>query len=106
VENCRQVSLLPFLSKSIERAVFKQVTDYLSQKNLLDPNQSGFKSRHSTETALLAVTEALKESRATAKSSVLILLDLSAALDTLNHGILLSILYIYHGHHRESTLLV
>jgi len=95
VENYRLVSLLPFLSKTIERAVlsktieraiFKQVTDYLSHNNLLDPNQSGFKSGHSTETALLAVTEALKEARAIAKSSVLILLDLSAAFDTVNHS--------------------
>uniref|UniRef100_A0A8C6LM54 Reverse transcriptase domain-containing protein n=1 Tax=Nothobranchius furzeri TaxID=105023 RepID=A0A8C6LM54_NOTFU len=42
--------------------------------------------------ALLAVTESLKEARATAKSSVLILLDLSAAFDTVNHGFLLSTL--------------
>ena len=34
------LSLLPFLSKTIERAVFKQVTDYLSQNSFLDPNQS------------------------------------------------------------------
>jgi len=88
VENYWPVSLLPFLSKTIERAVFKQVTDYLSQNNLLNPNQSRFKGGHSTEMALLAVTEALKEARAIANSSVLILLDLSAV----NHGILLSIL--------------
>ena len=86
------VSLLPLLSKTIERAVFKQVTDFLSHNNLLDANQSGFKSGNSTETALLAVTEALKEAKATAKSSVLILLDLSAAFDIVNHSILLSIL--------------
>ena len=92
VENYRPVSLLKFLSKTIERAVFKQVTDYLSQNNLLETNQSGFKRGHSTEMALLAVTEALKEARATAKSSVLILLDLLAAFDTVNHCILLSIL--------------
>lgn len=89
VENYRPVSLLPFLSKIIERTVFKQVTEFLAQHNLLDPYQSGFKSGHSTETALLSVTEALKEARAAGQSSVLILLDLSAAFDTVNHGILL-----------------
>src|SRR4029434_1915907 len=64
----------------------------LSKNNLLDPNQSGFKSGHSTETALLSVMEALKTARAAARSSALVLLDLSAAFDTVNHRILLSIL--------------
>src|SRR4029434_8910322 len=45
-----------------------------------------------TETALLSVTEALKTARAAAQSSALVLLDLSAAFDTVNHRILLSIL--------------
>jgi len=61
-------------------------TSFLSLNNQLDVNQSGFKKGHSTETALLSVTEAAS------KSSVLILLDLSSALDTVNHQILLSTL--------------
>ncbi|XP_064191712.1 dual specificity mitogen-activated protein kinase kinase 5 isoform X2 [Anguilla rostrata] len=92
VANYRPVSLLPFLSKTLERAVLKQLTSFLHQNNLLDPHQSGFRSGHSTETALLAVTEALATARASRLSSVLILLDLSAAFDTVNHKILLSTL--------------
>ena len=62
----------------------------ISQNNLLDPNQSGFKTGHSTETALLSVTTALETARAASRSSVIILLDLSAAFDTVNHQILLA----------------
>ena len=59
---------------------------------MLDPKQYDFKNGHSTETALLSVTEALTVTKASAQSSVLILLDLSAAFDTVNHGIFLSTL--------------
>ncbi len=92
LENYRPVSLLPFIAETLERVVFNQVSLFLSQNNKLDAKQSGFRSGHSTETALLSVTEALRIAKADSKSSVLILLDLSAAFDTVNHQILLSTL--------------
>ena len=90
LQNYRPVSLLPFFSKTIERAVSNQLSNFLTQNNLLDPHQSGFKTGHSTETALLSVTTALQSARAASRSSVIILLDLSAAFDTVNHRILLA----------------
>ncbi|KAK3554541.1 hypothetical protein QTP70_025392 [Hemibagrus guttatus] len=78
--------------KILERVVCNQLSDYLMQNNLHDPNQSGFKAAHSTETALLAVTEKLHAARSAKLSSVLILLNLSAAFDTVNHKTLLSTL--------------
>ncbi len=44
LENYRPVSLLPFIAKTLERVVFKQVSLFLSQNNKLDANQSGFRS--------------------------------------------------------------
>ncbi len=84
--------ILPFIAKILERVVFNQVSFFLSQNIKLDAKQSGFRSGHSTETALLSVTETLRIAKADSKSSVLILLDLSAAFDTVNHQILLSTL--------------
>ncbi len=54
LENYRPVSFLPFIAKTLERVVFNQLSLFLAQNNLLDNKQSGFKSRHSTETALLS----------------------------------------------------
>ncbi len=63
LENYRPVSLLPFIAKTHEWAVFNQVSAFLTQNNLLDSNQSCFRSGHSTETALLSVVEALRLAR-------------------------------------------
>ncbi len=92
IENYRPVSLLPFIAKILKRVVFNQVSMFLSQNNKLDAKQSDFRSGHSTETALLSVTEALRIAKAYSKSSVLILLDLFASFDTVNHQILQSTL--------------
>ncbi len=80
LENYRPVSL-PFIAKTLERVVFNHVSAFLTQKNLLDSKQSGFRSGHLTKTALPSVAEALRLARAASKSSILILLDLSAAFD-------------------------
>ncbi len=50
---CFYFSLLPFIAKTLERVVFNQFSLFLSQNNKLDAKQSGFRSGHSTETALL-----------------------------------------------------
>ncbi len=71
--------------------MFKQVSAFLTQNNLLDSNQSGFRSGHSTETALLSVVEALQE-RIPNLQYFNIFLDLSTAFDMVNHQILLSTL--------------
>ena len=51
--NCRPISVLPVVSKLIERVVFNQLYEYLNDNNLLTESQSGFSRMFSTETALL-----------------------------------------------------
>ena len=83
--NFRPVSNLKFLSKLIEKTVFVQLNSYLGENDLHEPLQSAYKIFHSTETALLTVTNDIMLSLDKGKNVFLVLLDLSAAFDTVNH---------------------
>lgn len=74
-----------------------QSQSHLDANNLLEKFQSGFKSAHSTETALLRVFNDLLLNVDSGCSTVLVLLDLSAAFDSVDHQILLSRLEKYVG---------
>uniref|UniRef100_A0A3B3CIL0 Reverse transcriptase domain-containing protein n=1 Tax=Oryzias melastigma TaxID=30732 RepID=A0A3B3CIL0_ORYME len=89
MNNYRPISNLPFLSKIIEKAVFHQLNEFLINNNCYDVFQSGFRQNHSTETALTKVTNDIRLNTDSGNMSVLVLLDLSAAFDTVDHAILL-----------------
>ena len=86
----RPVFNLPFLSKVLERIVLKQFLQHLQSRSLLEPFQSVYRKCHSTETALLRVVNDPFQTSDRGCVSILSLLDLSAAFDTLDHNILMT----------------
>ena len=88
-KNYLPVSNLGFVSKLIERIVANQRKSPMSEHCLDEELQSAYRAMHSTETALLKVVSDIRRSMDSNKSVVLLMLDLSAAFDTVDYGILL-----------------
>ncbi len=97
LNNFRLISNLPFLAKILEQTVASQLLSHLSSNNLFKPLQSGFRKLHNTETALVKVTNDLLMASDSGRLSILILLDLSAAFDTIDHSILITRLETVFG---------
>ena len=89
-KNYRPISNLMFISKSCEKAVAVQLKDHVRNNNLDELFQSAYKAGHSTETALLRVQNDVLRAIDNGGCVMLLLLDLSAAFDTVDHSILLS----------------
>ena len=94
-QNYRPVALLPIISKILERAVFGQVIEYFETNNLLHPSHHGFRSKHNTSTAILQMFDTWLDAMEDDEISAVILIDLSAAFDVVDHNILLQKLKLY-----------
>ena len=90
LKNYRPVSNIPYISKVIEKHALKTINSYIANNDLGDALQSAYRPAHSTETALLKVKSDIMQCLSNRKGVFLVLLDLSAAFDTVNHDILLN----------------
>lgn len=97
LKNYRPISNLSFMSKVIERLVAEQLTEHLDESNLMPPLQSAYRRHHSTESAIVKVMSDILDAADSRQVTLLGLLDLSAAFDTVDHQILLQRLKISFG---------
>ena len=93
ITNYRPISLLPIVSKILERIIANQLMQYLENQNLLSNSQHGFRSKLSTETALITVADKIYENMDKNHITLLTLCDLSKAFDSVSHEILLKKLF-------------
>lgn len=89
-KDLRPISILPCLSKVLERVIYEQVSSYVEFNSILPEVQSGFRKGRSTATALLDVTDNILTAQDQGMGTVLVLLDYSRAFDCINSTLLLS----------------
>ena len=91
------VSNLCFLSKVVEKCMLKQFIGYCNSQDLIPQYQLAYRANHSCETSLLRLLNDALWNGECGKVTILTAMDLSAAFDTVDHNILLNILYDHFG---------
>ena len=95
IKNYRPISLLPSMSKILEKIVYKRLYNFLEKNDILTHNQFGFRQGHSTELAIIQLCNRIIESFVNKKHTIGVFMDLSKAFDTIDHSILLYKLKFY-----------
>ena len=87
-KNYRPISLLPLISKIIERIIHDQTQVFLDENKILFTYQSGFRKHYSTDTCLSYLTDRVRNGFEKGSLTGMILIDLQKAFDTIDHKIL------------------
>ena len=86
----RPLNSLPFSSKIVEKVIHLQLNYYIETNKLYPQYQSAYREHHSCETALLKMTDEIQLAISNKQSTCLLMLDSSAAFDTVDQSILLN----------------
>lgn len=95
INNYRPISILPTLSKLIEKHVHDSFMSYLNQYDLLIKSQSGFRKRHSCETALVHILDKWLKALNDGYIIGVIMVDFKKAFDLVDHSLILQKLKLY-----------
>ena len=95
-KNYRPISLLPLISKLIEKVIHDQTQEFLVENKILYKYQSGFRGNHSTDSCLSYLNDKILQGFDSGKITGMILIDLQKAFDTIDHDILLKKIIYEH----------
>ena len=95
VSNYRPISLLPIISKVLERLMYNRLISFLEKYNVIFEHQFGFQKNKSTTLAIMDLYHKIIDSMENKKTPSCIFLDFAKAFDTVNHNILLNKLEYY-----------
>ena len=104
VTNYRPISLLPCISKILEKIVYKRLSSFLTLNNMLNPSKFGFRKKKSTDFVVTNLLDKVIQSLSKKEHVIALFMDLRKAFDTIEHDILLYKLitmvygvFFYHG---------
>ena len=80
----RPIALLFFLSKVLEKLAHDQVVSFLKKNKILDIFQASFKKHHSTQTALLKLTDGIRLAKENKLDTLLLQFDFSKSFDNVS----------------------
>ena len=92
----RPISVVPGIAKIVERIVHQQLSAYFTEHELFSSTQHGYRSLHSTETALAVITDNILSAMDDSQIALVVLCDLSKGFDVVNHQMLLAKLRLYN----------
>lgn len=88
-KNYRPVSVLPLLSKILEKLMYNRIYSFIKKYEILYENQFGFRENHSTCMAIITLLDKILSALDNGNLVIGVFLDFQKAFDTVNHQILL-----------------
>ena len=105
INNYRPISILPFMSKILEKLIYHRLIKHLEENNIIHENQFGFQKNKSTFMPILLLQDAITRAFEEGEFALGLYIDIRKAFDTVNINLLLKKLHNYGIRHKSHGML-